>query len=474
MSAWWAESDDSGTAGLEAEPTPPREPEVAGADALRAPETPGRERSILHVDMDAFFAAVEVRDNPELRGKALIIGGHPPPWGAEARRHRLSESEDTHAAEAAFAGRGVVTTCSYEARRYGIHAGMPVAEAWRLCPDGVYLPGSHGKYSAASVEVMEILARFSPDLEPVSVDEAFLDVTGCRMAFGDPWEIARAIQRTVESELGLTCSVGIGPNQLLAKMASKMRKPAGIFEMRPDEARAILAPMPVQKMHGIGPSTAARLERLGIHTLGQLADYSPKILERHFGPAGALSLGRMARGEGGRVVKPFGYQRVEKSVGQSRTFGRDLDARAALEAELLDLCERVCRRLRAGGWQARQLSLQLRSPDFVNRFRQAPFPVPTDRESEVFSLARALLRENWTEGDGLRLLGVSAGRLVAASSEGWQLDLLDGGQGDRERSLNAAVDALKADWGRGSVSRCNAMMRRRWRGPRESPGEARR
>jgi DNA polymerase IV len=463
VSAWWAEAVPAAGQGAATRPfgaVPPAAPKGTGDPPAEAAH---RERVILHVDMDAFFAAVEVRDNPQLRGKPLVIGGHPPPWGAEHRRHRLSESEDTHAAEATFAGRGVVTTCSYEARRYGIHAGMPIAEAWRLCPDAVYLPGSHGKYGSASAEVMAILSRFSPDLEPVSVDEAFLDVSGCRLAFGGPWEIAAAIQRQVEAELDLSCSVGIGPNQLLAKMASKMRKPAGIFEIRADQARELLAPMAVEKMHGIGPSTAARLERLGILTLGQLAGYSPRILERQFGPASALALQRLARGEGGRVVRPFGYRREEKSIGQSRTFGRNLSTRAALEAELLDLGERVCRRLRAGGWQARQISLQLRSPDFSNRFRQAPLAAPCDRESEIFAMGRNLLHANWCEGEPLRLLGLSAGRLVPASSEGWQLDLLDGGRADKERSLNAAMDALKADWGRDAVSRCNAVLRRRRR-----------
>ena len=418
------------------------------------------ERCYLHVDMDAFFAAVEQRDNPALRGKPVVIGGGPPPWGKEGKRLQAKSCEDAQSPEAAFSGRGIVTTCSYEARAYGIRSGMPIAEAWRRCPDAIYLPGSRGKYGAASDEVMAILAGFSPDLDVISVDEAILEVTHCRTAFGGPWEIARALQARVRSELGLSCSVGIGPNPLLAKMGSKMRKPAGIFEIRAGEARAVLAPLDVQAMHGIGESTANKLRELGINTLGQLADFPDAILARRFGTQTAATLLHLARGEGGRVTRPFGYSHEEKSVGHSRTFGQDLRGRLALEAELLDLTERVCRRLRTAGLAARQVTLQLRSPDFQNRFRQQPLVRPTQRESDIYGAARSLFHENWEEGQPLRLLGVSAGRLQPVDTSLEQLCLLEGDRPDRENRLNRALDDLKDYWGREVISRCQVVKRK--------------
>ncbi len=415
----------------------------------------------LHVDMDAFFAAVEQRDNPALRGRALVIGGGPPPWGREAKTLSLRSCEDAQSPEAAFSGRGIVTTCSYEARRYGIRSGMPIAEAWRRCPDAIYMPGSRSKYGAASDEVMELLGRFSPDLEPVSVDEAFLEVSHCRTLYGDPWQMAARIQRSMLDELGLSCSVGIGPNRLLAKMASKMKKPAGIFELPREKAREMLAGLKVEAMHGIGPSTGARLNHLGIHTLGQLADFPQKILLRWFGPAGAVALQRMARGEGGRVTRPFGHkpQEQEKSVGHSRTFGRDLSSYRVLEAELLDLVERVCRRLRAGNWLTRQVTLQLRSPDFSNRFRQAPLSRPSHREGELFEVVRQLLHENHSEDQSLRLIGVSAGRLKAIGTASEQASLFDSPAVEKENRLNPVLDHLKSDWGRDIISRLSVVSK---------------
>ncbi len=417
--------------------------------------------AILHVDMDAFFAAIEQRDNPELRGKPVIIGGGPPPWQKQGPEPRQEDKQAGR--EAPWSRRGVVTTCSYEARAFGVHSGMPIVEAWRLCPNGIYMPGSHGKYGDASRRVMSVLERFSPDVEPVSVDEAFIDVTHSQYLFGNPWAIARSIQRQVKEETDLTCSVGIGGHRLLAKMASKMRKPAGIFEIPAERAREIFAPMPVLKMHGIGPSTAKALQKLGIHTLGELAEYPDRVLVEHFGPAGARSLKMRARGEGGRVTRPFGNKDVEKSIGHERTFGRNITTMESLEAELLDLVERVCRRMRAGGYIGTLVNLRLRDAEFVTLHRQAPLSEPGSCESQIFDTARLLLRQNWVCGSPVRLLGVSVGRLLPAGDGNTQGHLWFGEQRCKEAAIGTAMDELQGRWGSRLVSRCSAAMRHKVR-----------
>ncbi|MCA9786269.1 MAG: DNA polymerase IV [Candidatus Cloacimonetes bacterium] len=420
----------------------------ATAPALPEPD-PEEEPSILHIDMDAFFAAVEQRDNPALRGKALIIGGVV---------DRLAPGE------ARVSPRGVVTTCSYEARAFGVRSGMPLAEAWRLCPDGIFLSGSHGKYGSASLEVMDLLRRFSPELEPVSIDEAFLNVSRCHRVQGRSVDIALAIQKSVRDELGLSCSIGIGSNRLLAKMASKMRKPAGIYVLSSAAAPAVLAPMPVQKMHGIGEAATASLNRLGIHTLGELAAYPEEVLVRRFGPHMGHNLKQLSLGVGSRVVKPFGYRREEKSVGQERTFGRDQHSLPAISSELLHLCEKVGGRMRAGGWLGKVVTLRLRSSGFVTSSRQTALPAATDRDRVIFDRAMHLLQNNWHEGESLRLIGVSVSGLVQASRSQWvQGDLLSEVAPERERAVDRAIDRIRGEFGGQAIARCNAMMRYSYR-----------
>lgn len=428
--------------------------------AVGAGETagaPGEEPSILHIDMDAFFAAVEQRDNPALRGKPVIIGGVVDRLGGDAAR---------------VSPRGVVTTCSYEARPFGVRSGMPLAQAWQLCPQGIFLPGSHGKYGCASLEVMEMLRRFSPELEPVSIDEAFLNVTRCHRVQGRSVDIALAIQTAIREELGLSCSVGVGSNRLLAKMASKLRKPAGIYVLSAEAAPAVLAPLPVQKMHGIGEAATAALNRLGIHTLGELAAYPEEVLVRRFGPHMGHNLKCLARGEGSRVVRPFGYRREEKSIGQERTFGRDQHSRSAIRSELLHLCEKVGGRMRAGGWLGTTVTLRLRSSRFETHTRQHALPEPTDRDRLLFETATILLERNWEPGTGLRLIGVSVSGLLAERSRGWvQGDLLAGVAPERERAVDKTIDRIRGEFGGGAIARCNAMMRYTYRNGRAVTGQ---
>jgi DNA polymerase IV len=418
---------------------------------------------MLHVDMDAFFASVEQRDNPNLQGLPLVIGGGPPPWGKRRDVLRGRRTSDTHASEASWSGRGVVTTCSYEARAYGVRSGMPVAEAWRLCPDAVYLHGSHSRYSTASAEVMQLLSEFTPDFEVLGIDEAFLDVTHCSIPFGSPWRIAKSIQHRVLDELGLGCSVGIGESRLLAKMGSKMKKPFGVFEITFESAKALFASMPVKKMYGIGPSTTERLNRMGIFLLGELATYPDAPLVRNFGPQMAANLKEIAMGQGGRVARPFGYQPVEKSVGHSRTFGSNLKTAVALHAELMDLIEDICKRMRKGAWVGRRVSLSLRSPDFVNRHRQILLSNATHQESVIYEAAKHLLHENWVEGEELRLIGVSVSGLAEFHKNDAQLDLFSGAAQQKQARLNEVMDSLKDELGKNSVRRCDALMRRKLR-----------
>jgi DNA polymerase IV len=419
---------------------------------------------ILHVDMDAFFASVEQRDNPAIKGLPLVIGGGPPPWGKRkdlVRGFRVADA--SHASEAARSGRGVVTTCSYEARAYGVHSGMPIAEAWRLCPDAVYLHGSHNRYKTASAGVMNLLSQFSPDFTPIGIDEAFLDVSHCSIPFGSPWRIAHSIQHRMREELDLSCSVGIGETHLMAKMGSKMKKPSGIFEISFKTVEALFAPMPVGKMHGIGPSTTSKLNQMGIYLLGELLAYPDAPMNRKFGPQMTANLKSLARGVGGRVSRPFGYQPTEKSIGNSRTFGRNLKSEEALHAELLDLVESVCKRMRDGNWVGRRVCLQLRSPEFVNRHRQIRLSSDSDQERDIYQAAKYLFHQNWSRGDELRLMGVSVADLKRGGDSKQQLDVFDGENRLKEARLNGVLDDLKNQMGKNCVRRCDAMMRGHWR-----------
>lgn len=439
---------------LHEQPLP--EGEEAAGDAAADTDV---EPSILHIDMDAFFAAVEQRDNPALRNKPLIIGGVVDRLAPGAAR---------------VSPRGVVTTCSYEARAFGVRSGMPLAKAWQLCPHGIFLAGSHGKYGAASLEVMDLLRRYSPELEPVSIDEAFLNVSRCHRVQGRSVDIALSIQTAVREELGLGCSIGIGSNRLLAKMASKLRKPAGIFVLTSASAPAVLAPLPVQKMHGIGESATAALNRLGIHTLGELAAYPEEVLVRRFGPHMGHNLKKLANGIGSRVVKPFGYRREEKSIGQERTFGRDQNSREAITSELLHLCEKVGGRMRAGGWLGKVVTLRLRSSSFETHTRQMALPEPTDRDRVIFTLAETLLERNWQPGSSLRLIGVSVSGLIAERTRGGiQGNLLDGLAPERERAVDRTIDRIRGEFGGAAIARCNAMMRYTYRNGNGGPAVAR-
>ena len=377
------------------------------------------ERIILHIDMDAFFASVEQRDHEEYRGKPVIIGGLGP--------------------------RGVVSTASYEARKFGVHSAMPMVTARRRCPDAAFLPGDHAKYSAVSRQIFSVLARFSPVIEQLSIDEGFLDLTGMERLMDSPRAYGEAIKRAVREETGLTASVGVAPNKFLAKLASDMEKPDGLVVIRPEDAERVLAPLPVSRIFGVGKKTEARLSALGFKTIGQLAAADRSRLARALGDHMAAQLIALAHGLDDRPVEPT---RAAQSIGREETFDEDIHSREEAERVLLSLSEEVGWRLRREGLSARTVTLKLRFAPFDTYTRQQTFPDPVSYDEDIFAAARALFRAFPSPpGAGIRLLGVSAGNL---STEG-ELSLFD--DHEKKEKLYGAIDQLKSRFGESILTR---------------------
>jgi DNA polymerase-4 len=337
-------------------------------------------RSIVHLDLDAFFAAVEVLENPALAGVPLLIGGRP---------------QD----------RGVVATASYEARAFGARSAMPMARALALCPDAIVLPARHGLYHDYSRRVMAIVNETSPLVEQVSIDEAYLDLTDQVAAWEDAVEMARALQRRIKEEIGLSASLGVAANKLVAKVASDRDKPGGLTVVRPGEEAAFLAPLPVRVLWGVGPVTAEKLAEMGVTGVGDLAGLPEDVLRDRFGRNGA-AMARMARGVDER---PVVTEYEVKSVSQETTFSRDLTDPEALRGQLWRLSQGVGRHLKGKGLAAETVAVKLRYSDFTTLTRQMRLGVPTDDEREIYRAALALLSRAWQRGRPVRLLGV-AGR----------------------------------------------------------------
>ena len=381
-------------------------------------------RTILHVDMDAFYAAVEQRDRPELKGKPVIIGADP-------RGGR---------------GRGVVATASYEARAFGVSSAMPISQAWKRCPKGVYLPPDMEKYAAVSREVMDVLGRFSDCVEPVSIDEAFLDVTGSRRAFGDGEAVGRRLKDSVRKETHLTASVGVAASKLVAKVASDMRKPDGLVVVAPGTEAAFLAPLPIRRLWGVGPKMEEELARLGVHTIGALAALEPDRLARKLGTHGH-DLMRLARGEDDRpVVADPGEA---KSLGQEHTFDRDVSDLGTLRAALLDLADAVARRLRGHGLRGRTVTLKYRDDTFRTLTRAETLDEPTDAGDVLFRTVWRLFEG--VHGDRrVRLLGIYASGFGA----GAQMDLF----APVASAADKVRDAVDRRFGEGTLTRASLMV----------------
>ncbi len=375
--------------------------------------------TILHVDLDAFFASVEQRDRPELRGRPVVVG--------------VGGRSD----------RGVVSAASYEARRYGIHSAMPLRTAARLCRDAVFVPVDGRKYGAVSRQVMQILRRFTPAVEQVSIDEAFLDVAGSELLHGAPATIARTIKSTVKSELDLTVSVGVASTKLVAKVASDLEKPDGLVVVAAGTESAFLAPLPISRLWGVGAKTAAVLSEFGVRTIGDLAAIPDDVLVRRFGRQGPL-LAQRARG-----VDPSPVSAAEpaRSVSHEHTFDVDTADVEELERTLLGLSEGVARRLRAGGVRARTVAVKVRDSSFTTITRQRTLQEPTDQTEVIFEAALALARPRF-RGIRVRLLGVSASHL----GSGEQMPLFDAAD-ERRRRATAAADEIRRRFGAQAIRR---------------------
>jgi DNA polymerase IV len=388
-------------------------------DQAGAPDDTGCH--ILHIDMDAFYASVEIRDRPQIGAQPVIVGH--------------------------TGGRGVVLSANYIARGFGVRSAMPISRAQRQCPHAVFVPPRHSLYSAVSREVMAIFQAITPAVEPLSLDEAFLDVAGSVRRLGSPAAIGRMIRRQVRDELGITCSVGVASTKFVAKLASVHCKPDGLLVIPADGVLDFLHPLPVSALWGVGARTGTVLARLGLRTVADLANTPASTLERELGPATAVHLSALAWGRDERTVVPGAH---DKSVGAEETFGTDVGDADTIRRELLRLASRTARGLRSSGYVARTISVKLRRADFKTITRSRTLPEPTDVARTLYATACELYAASgWADGVLLRLVGVRASGLSAASEAGTQLAL--GERADAWRDAESAMDKITRRFGSGAL-----------------------
>jgi len=372
---------------------------------------------ILHADMDAFYASVEERDRPELVGKPVIVGGTPEK-------------------------RGVVSAANYVARRYGVHSAMPAVTAHRLCPQGIYLPPRIDYYAEVSAQIRAIFERFTPLVEPLSLDEAFLDVTGSEHLFGPAVEIGRKIKQAIRQEIRLVVSVGVAPNKFLAKIASDLKKPDALVVVEPDKVQEFLDPLPVERLWGVGKQSSKVFERLGIHTIGQLRQWPLDVLQARFGTSGE-HLWNLAHGRDDRPVVP---EREAKSISHETTFEHDIADLEVLRAWLVDLTEQVGCRLRRHELRGRTVQLKVRFADFSLITRSQTLPEPTNITDELWWTADELLCQRLPAGHlPVRLVGMGVSGLDDTGLV--QRMLFDQGDRQRQTRLDTVVDELQERFG---------------------------
>jgi len=381
----------------------------------------GQSKHIIHLDMDAFYPSVEVLDNPALKGKPVIVGG----------------SKE----------RGVVSSASYEARKFGIHSAQPIAKAKRLCPGGIFLPVRMSRYQEISKQVFGIFHRFTPLVEPISIDEAFLDVTDSIRLFGQPGNIAKKIKQIILTETGLTISAGVAPSKFVAKIASDIDKPDGLTVVHPDDVRDFLDPLPVKKMWGVGKVSQRLLSRLNIHNFRDLRQTPVKVLEKKFGKHG-VKIHLLAMGVDERDVIP---DHDVKSIGHEQTFLQDIISLDTVQKELLALGSKVARRMRQKGLKGKTITLKVKYSDFVQITRSVTLPKSIDDGSEIYSVACRLLKKTGVTKKPVRLLGISLSQLSCLGT-GTQLSLFDQDRSSQERQrLNTVLDSLYEKYGDKSV-----------------------
>ncbi|MDD2234535.1 MAG: DNA polymerase IV [Desulfitobacteriaceae bacterium] len=381
-------------------------------------------RKIIHVDMDAFFASVEQRDDPALLSKPVVVGGKPN-------------------------SRGVVSAASYEARKYGIHSAMPLAEAYRRCPHAIFLPVNMRKYQAVSSQIRQIFMTYTPLVEPLSLDEAFLDVTGSTSLFGPADKIAFTIKQCIKQELNLTASVGVAGNKFLAKLASDLEKPNGFVIVQPDRVQEFLDPLPVERIWGVGKKTAERLHKINVKTVRDLRFLELGYLEQLFGVLGS-QLFQMAQGIDDRPVE---NDRMIKSVGRETTFATDLTDRDVLETELLKLAVDVGRRLRKKSIKGKTITLKVRYDDFRTVSRSHTLAQTTDLDNVIYKEACNLLSAVSPQ-QPLRLIGLTLNNLTDKSER--QLSLFSEQQKDNE-ALAKVIDLVKEKYGEKSITRARLL-----------------
>ena len=372
---------------------------------------------ILHVDMDAFYASVAELDHPEYKGKALVVGA-----GA----------------------RGVVLSANYEARKFGIRAAMPVGRAKRMAPHAIFIAPEHHRYSEISERVMAIFHSYTPLVEPISLDEAFLDVTGSQKLFGTGREIAAKIREQVEKEEGITCSVGLAQSKFIAKLASQHCKPNGMLEIKSDRILEFLHPLPVRAIWGVGPKTAESLERLGLHTVSDIAHTPRATLIRALGESTGASLYELAWGRDYRDVVP---DEPEKSIGNEETFSEDLDNPEEILREFLRMTEKATARLRERSLFAKTISIKIKFADFSSLTRSKTVPIAIDNTHDTYEVVKALYLALRNDGARIRLVGVSLSQL----QEGAPVQLELGARERGWREADTAIDRAQARFGRGSV-----------------------
>lgn len=388
-------------------------------------------RAILHVDMDAFYAAVEAHDRPELRGQPVVVGGLGP--------------------------RSVVAAASYEVRRYGVHSAMPMSEALRRCPHAIQVRPRFARYQEISRTVFATFREFTPFIEGLSLDEAFLDVTHSQHAFGPALEIARKIQQNIRERTGLGASVGIAPNKLVAKIASDLRKPDGLVVISPEQVEEVLDPLPIAKLFGVGARTAAVLQDIGITTFAQLRAAADGQLQPIFGRSTALMRARAAGVDDRPVIADWD----EKQISAESTFERDVTDQKTLHTHIVQLADRVSARMREQDWLAHTVVVKIRRYDFRTCTRQLPLRPASDDRTRIARVAAQLLA-HWCKQNHqvpVRLLGVAARELTRAA----QLELFTSAADARLRQLDSTIDTIRARFGSDALSRAAALRERRTR-----------